>query len=93
MRFDKRDIFRDAALLCRIFFCAARASNGWAIRYAAWAAVLSPASQAASTLRTQVRIAERRSLFTKVRFAILRTIFFADFVFAIILNLRLYLLR
>src|SRR5579871_2535804 len=63
---------------------AARNKEGSAATKAACAADLSPLAIAASTLRSDVRIRERRALFISVRRAILRVAFLADLVLAIV---------
>src|SRR3954465_16065237 len=64
-------------------FCAERAISGSAALRAAKASLCLPPAMASSTLRMNVRIRERRDLFTSVRAAILRADFFADEVLAI----------
>src|ERR1700722_13000764 len=81
-RFVNREIFRAAAFLCKIPFCAARATSGSALCKAVAAPDASLAAIASSTLRTKVRIWLRRDLFTAVRRSILRTAFWADLVLA-----------
>src|SRR5579875_1637535 len=63
--------------------CAARMMTGSASLNAARAASRSPRAMASSTLRTDVRMAERRALLIRVRRAILRVALRADLVFAI----------
>lgn len=82
MRDARREILRDTVDLCATPFVTERCNSGCAARSASAAADLSPAAIASSTLRTKERTRERRALFTAVRLAILRTIFFADEVFA-----------
>src|SRR5437899_911180 len=62
---------------------AARISVGSAATRAADAAALLPLAMASSTWRNDVRMRERRALFTSVRRAILRVAFLADLVLAI----------
>src|SRR6266436_2430271 len=62
---------------------AARMSVGSAATRAAFAAALLPPAIASSTWRNDVRMRERRALFTSVRRAILRVAFLADLVLAI----------
>src|SRR5215469_14656976 len=62
---------------------AARMRVGSAATRAAVAAALSPRAMASSTWRSEVRMRERRALFTSVRRAILRVAFLADLVLAI----------
>src|SRR5882672_2320106 len=62
---------------------AARMSVGSAATRAAFAAALLPLAIASSTWRKDVRMRERRALFTSVRRAILRVAFLADLVLAI----------
>jgi hypothetical protein len=58
--------------------------SGSATRRAAVAAAPSPDAIASSTLRMNVRTRERRAVLTSVRRAILRAIFLAEAVFAIL---------
>lgn len=85
-----RETFRLAVALCITPFCAARIISGSAARSAAKALAASPAAMASSTLRTKVRIRERRALLTCVRRAILRVAFLADVVLAIRVPSRLF---
>src|SRR5262249_42508666 len=62
---------------------AARMSAGSAATRAACAEALLPLAIASSTLRSELRMRERRPLFTAVRRAILRVAFLADLVLAI----------
>src|SRR5260370_34700310 len=62
---------------------AARMSVGSAATRAVFAAALLPLAIASSTPRSDVRMRERRALFTSVRRAILRVGFLADFVLGI----------
>ena len=82
-RADSLDTFRLAVFLCNTPLFAARAISGWAVLRAAVAASLSPDAIASSTLRMCVFVRDRRDVLISVRRAIFRTIFFADFVFAI----------
>mgnify|MGYP007017151598 CR=1 FL=1 len=82
MRDDSRDNFRDMVCLPKTPFVTARWSSGCACLNAASAAPLSPDAIASSTLRRNVLMRERRALLTAVRRSILRTIFFAEDVFA-----------
>src|SRR6185437_16850275 len=59
-RFIRREILREAAFLCTMPFCAARASLGSAALNASAAPFGSLAAIASSTLRTYVRISLRR---------------------------------
>ncbi len=83
MRADSREILRADVFLWRTPFEAARMISGCASRRASDARALSPDVIASSTRRMNVLIRDRRAVFTAVRLAILRTIFLADFVFAI----------
>src|SRR5262252_8317685 len=66
------DTLRLAALECTTPFCAERMITGSASRSAASAALRLPLAIASSTLRTKLRISERRPLLISVRRAILR---------------------
>src|SRR6476659_9475355 len=68
---------------------AARISSGSALLRAATAASLLPEAIALSTSRTALRICVRRALLTAVRRAVWRAAFFADFVLAISVRIRL----
>src|SRR5262249_5171555 len=65
-------------------FCAERMITGSASRKAASAFPRSPAAMASSTLRTQLRIFERRALLIAVRRAILRAALRAETVLAML---------
>src|SRR5438094_9630126 len=65
-----------------MFFCAERIITGSASRSAASALLRSPAEIASSTLRTKLRIFERRALLISVRRAILRVALRAELVLA-----------
>src|SRR4051812_41448118 len=79
----RRDTLRSAALRWITPFWAARMISGAADFKAAVAAALSPEAIASSTLRTEVRISERRDLLTSVRRAITRAALRAGEVLAI----------
>src|SRR6478736_9631982 len=64
-------------------FCAARMISGSAALSAASAAALSPEAIASSTLRTEVRMRERRAVLISVRRAITRVALRAEDVLAI----------
>src|SRR3954467_6380295 len=81
-RAARRETFRDALFLCTMPCWAARMISGSAARSAVRALAWSPVAIASSTLRTKVRIRERRERLIAVRLAILRVIFFADTVLA-----------
>src|SRR5215472_1290168 len=68
----RRDTLRLAVLECTTPFCAERMITGSASRSAASAVPRSPLAIASSTLRTELRISERRPLLISVRRAILR---------------------
>src|SRR5215467_3947987 len=68
----KRDTLRLAVLECTTPFCAERMITGSASCSAASALPRSPLAIASSTLRTKVRISERRLWLISVRRAILR---------------------
>src|SRR5262245_6720113 len=68
----RRDTLRLAVLECSTPFCAERMITGSASRNAASAVLRSPLAIASSTLRTKLRISERRPLLISVRRAILR---------------------
>src|SRR5262245_25340635 len=68
----RRDTLRLAVLECTTPFCAERMITGSASRNAASAVPRSPLAIASSTLRTKLRISERRPLLISVRRAILR---------------------
>src|SRR5262249_56142110 len=78
-----RDTLRFAALRWITPFCAARMISGSAAFNAAAAAALSPEAIASSTLRTEVRIRERRAVLMSVRRAITRVALRAEDVLAI----------
>src|SRR4051812_7212951 len=78
-----RDTLRSAALRWITPFWAARMISGAADFKAAIAAVLSPEAIASSTLRTEVRMSERRDLLISVRRAITRAALRAEEVLAI----------
>src|SRR5215467_4058694 len=78
-----RDTLRLADFLWMIPVRAARMRAGSAATRADFAAALLPLAIASSTLRSEVRMRERRALFTSVRRAILRVAFLADLVLAI----------
>src|ERR1700761_46969 len=82
-RLVRREILREAAFLCTMPFCAARASLGSAALNASAAVFGSLAAIASSTLRTYVRISLRRDLLTSVRRRVWRAAFWADLVLAI----------
>jgi len=84
MRCVSRDTLRRAALRCTTFFCAARMMTGSASAIAASARDRSPAPIASSTLRTALRIRDRRALLIAVRRTLWRAAFLADFVLAMI---------
>jgi len=83
IRCVSRDTFRLADFLWMIPVRAARMSAGSAATRAACAVTLLPLAIASSTLRSEVRMRDRRALFTSVRRAILRVAFLADLVLAI----------
>jgi hypothetical protein len=85
-RADRREILRAIVFLWNTPFETARCISGCASLRAADAACLSPEAIASSTLRRNVLTRERRALFTAVRRAILRTIFLAEDVLAILLH-------
>src|SRR5215813_917432 len=68
----RRDTLRLAVLECTTPFCAERMITGSASRSAASATLRLPLAIASSTLRTKLRISERRPLLISVRRAILR---------------------
>src|SRR5260370_1217720 len=78
-----RDTLRLADFLWMMPVRAARMSVGSAATRAVFAAALLPLAIASSTPRSDVRMRERRALFTSVRRAILRVAFLADLVLAI----------
>src|SRR6188474_3411550 len=80
----RRETLRFAALRWTTPFCAARMISGSADFSAASAAALSPAAIASSTLRTEVRMRERRAVLTAVRRAITRAALRAEEVLAIV---------
>ena len=80
--FVRRDIFLEAIFLLNAPFCAPLMSCFSAFRSASLAFFLSPASILASAFLTNVRTELLLILLMRVRLSILRTIFFADFVFA-----------
>jgi hypothetical protein len=81
---ESRETLRLAAFLCTTPYCAERMSAGSAACKAANALFWSPEAIASSTLRTIVRMRERRALLISVRRAILRAAFFAEEVLAIV---------
>ena len=83
IRWVSRDTFRLADFLWMMPVRAARMSAGSAATRAACAATLLPLVIASSTLRSELRMRERRALLTSVRRAILRVAFLADLVLAI----------
>src|SRR5262245_58704437 len=68
----RRDTLRLAVLECTTPFCAERMITGSASRSAARATLRLPLAIASSTLRTKLRISERRPLLISVRRVILR---------------------
>src|SRR6266536_3546587 len=78
-----RETLRFAALRWITPFWAARMISGAADFNASTAAVLSPEAIASSTLRTEVRISDRRDLLTSVRRAMTRAALRAEEVLAI----------
>src|SRR5881398_1094403 len=70
-----------------MFFCAERIITGSASLSAASALLRSPAEIASSTLRTKLRMRERRALLISVRRAILRVALRAELVLAMRLAL------
>src|SRR5262245_12621531 len=77
-----RDTLRLAALRCTMPFCAERTITGSASLSAASAWARSPVAIASSTLRTKLRIFDRRALLISVRRAILRVALRAEVVLA-----------
>ena len=93
MREERRDSLRDTVSFLMTPLVTARCSSGCALLNASLAALLLPEAIASSTLRRKVLTRERRALFTSVRRAILRTIFWADEVLAISSRKFSYFLR
>src|SRR6185295_19962617 len=79
-----RETLRLAALRWTTPFCAARMISGSAAFRAASAAALSPEAIASSTLRTELRMRERRAVLMSVRRAITRAALRAEEVLAIV---------
>ena len=71
-RAARRDVLRAVVLRCAAPLPAPRASSLSAARSAVWAAFLSPLRIASSTLRTDVRMRERRIWLTRVRRSVWR---------------------
>lgn len=86
IRCASRETLRLALFLCRTPRCAARMITGSASLSAVVAALRLPAEIASSTLRSELRMVERRALLIAVRFAIWRVALRADLVLAIVLS-------
>lgn len=83
-RLVRRDTLRLPVFLWTTPFDTARMVSDSAALRAVSACLGSPEAMASSTARQEVRMRERRALFTAVRRAMTRVAFFADFVFAMI---------